>query len=397
MHTLGIRPQPALAGLLLRLGLTFVLFTWAYDFHFNPVYYAHVLHGQAVPITLLLLGLGLAFIVGRATRVAAVVAAATFAVFAVALEGHQPVGLPQNAGLAAGALALGILGPGKLAPVSARRALTPRDLLLAGTILRTGLALTFFLYGVFKFSHADEYRIVVAQVPVISSLAHALGAPATVNVVGIFELLLAFLMLPGVATLWGAILQAVALSSFVATLGYPFSFPQDLGLIALIGGLVCTQSVRLPVAVRRDGRHRWRVQLALDQRPLRARAHERGAVLVLRLEGLADLGGEAAERARADLRAAAQRATRPSDICARAADDAYCVILPTLTTPDAVDLVVRRVRRQLGVDVLPHLPRGPLPLAIGAAHWGPGVTLSEALALAEARAAAPAAALAPAA
>ena len=223
----------------------------------------------------------------------------------------------------------------------------------------------------------------------MSALAHAVGAPATVNVVGIFELLLAFLMLPGIATLWGAALQVMALASFLATMGYPFSFPQDLGLIVVIGGLLCTQSLRLPVIVRRDQRRPWRFRVAFDQRPLRSRARDAGAVLVLRLDPLAE-PGPLAERALAAVGAAAQRATRPSDVCARASQDAYCLVLPRIATPEAIELVVGRVRRQLSIASVTQLDGQPLEVMIGAAQWGGSVSLPEALRLAEARAAYPA-------
>jgi uncharacterized membrane protein YphA (DoxX/SURF4 family) len=391
-----------LAGLLLRLGLGLVLVTWAYDIHFNPVYYGHVLHGQNLPTLLLLLGLGLVLVAGRGARVAAVLAAATFAFFAVGLEGHQPVGLPQNAGLAAGALALAILGPGKLSFGTTPRTISRRDLLLTETILRTGLALTFFLYGFSKFAQADEYRIVVAEVPLVSLLAHAIGAQATVNMVGLFELLTAVLMLlPSVGVGWGAALQTMGLTSFVVTLGYPFSFPQDLGLMAVIGALVALQALRLPVMLRRTAPRVWLGRLAFDQRLGRPAARNAGAVLVLRVEGLADVGGAATERVLAALQAAAQRVSRPNDICALAGADSYCLILPTVTTPDTLEAVVRRLGRLLATAELSRLAGRSVDVAIGRAHWGDGVGLAEALALADRHAAAvgPAgsAALAPAA
>ena len=239
MTSLGIRPSPALAGLLLRASLALVLLGWAYDIFFNPVYYAHVLRGTGVPIMLLLLGIGASFVLGVGIRLAAGLAAVMFALFGLALEGRQPLGLPQNAGLAAGALALALLGPGALALRGADRPVAARSLSLAGTIIRAGLALTFLVYGVQKLVYGDEYRIIVAGTPVVSLLAKLAGAQATVYLVGASELLLAFAILSGARTVWAASLLAAALAFFLATRGYPSSYPQDVGLLGVLAALVC--------------------------------------------------------------------------------------------------------------------------------------------------------------
>jgi hypothetical protein len=122
---------------------------------------------------------------------------------------------------------------------------------LAATVMRAGLALTFLIYAVYKMTSGDEYRIVVAEAPLISHVAALIGAQTTVNLVAVAELLLAFPMLPGISSWWGALFQACALSTFLLTLGYPFSFPQDLGLLGVIGGLLSVQALRLPLVIRR--------------------------------------------------------------------------------------------------------------------------------------------------
>jgi uncharacterized membrane protein YphA (DoxX/SURF4 family) len=224
------RPQPALAGLVLRVGLGLVLFGWGFDLLLHPRFYAHLLAGAAPVAMGLLLTLGTLLVVGLGTRLAAPIAAALL--FGLLLQGRQPIGLPQNAGLLMAALALAILGPGHLALRPGSTSASAGRLGVVSLALRAGLAMTFLVYGVQKFTSPDEYRIVVGELPLGAALVQVLGAPTTVALLGAVELLLAVaVVVPGLLAL-GAAAQSVALLTFLATLGYPFSYPQDLGLLA---------------------------------------------------------------------------------------------------------------------------------------------------------------------
>jgi uncharacterized membrane protein YphA (DoxX/SURF4 family) len=236
-----------LPGLALRQGLALVLFAWGYDFHFNPHYYgrlfAELPNGAALvtAATVLQLGLAALLTVGLATRPAALAAAALFAAFGVLQLGHQPIGLPQNAGLIGSAIALFLIGPGRLTPLRAGAAPSDDRLRWANAAVRAGLALTFLVYGVEKFTQAVEYRIVVAEAPLLAPLVSALGASNAVAAAGAFEILCALaLLVPGLLV-WGALGQAAMLLVLLAAFGYPFSYPQDLGLLAAVGAAVLLQ------------------------------------------------------------------------------------------------------------------------------------------------------------
>jgi uncharacterized membrane protein YphA (DoxX/SURF4 family) len=390
-----MRPNTGLAGLLLRVGLAVVLSSWAYDIVFNPVYYAHVLHGLQQPVMVLLFGLAAMLALGFNARLTGIAIALMLVTFGLTLEGHQPIGLPQNYGLAAGALALAILGPGHLAVQARRqRPLTKRDVLLAATVLRAGLALTFLIYAVFKFTNADEYRIVVAETPVISAVAAAIGVQTTVNLVGVLEVAMAFLMMPGISGLWGALFQACALSSFLLVLGYPFSFPQDLGLIGIIGGLACVQTIKLPLVVRRAPAG-IRLSLAglrsgslgLDGRGLQAAPSTAGAVVYLRLDNRRSrerAGTASSAELLEALGAVARDAVRPSDTCTPNGADGYYVLAAGVTTRETLDAVLSRLQRRLtrmSAEV-----HGCPPIGVGAYLWNPAVPLLEAMTAAAERA-----------
>jgi uncharacterized membrane protein YphA (DoxX/SURF4 family) len=376
MRTLGIQPNPGLAAFLVRLSLALVFSAWAYDIVFNKTYYSHVLNGLNWPVAAVLFGLAVAFMVGIAPRVTGTLAAGLLVVFAVVLESHQPIGLPQNAGLAGGALALTLLGAGHNALGKKQSKISSRDVVLAGWLMRIGLAITFLVYGIFKFSSADEYRIVVAEAPLISSIAQVLGAQATVTLVGVVELLLALLMLPGFGSLWGAALQAGALGSFLFALGYPFSYPQDLGMIGIIAAFACTQKVTLPVLLRRPAGSSgfgWlsgvRGRLALDQRGQAAPALSSldGAVIVVRVPALAvDTLHKVA--------AVVRGAVRPSDVGAPCGDDGYAVLLPGVESSEALSVAVERVRQALAGHAI--------EAGVGAVLWSSETTLLAALQLA---------------
>lgn len=245
---------PALSGLALRLGLGWVLFAWGYDLSFNPHYYAKWFGGFTATVMVVHLVLGALMVTGFATRMAAPVAAALFATLGVGLAGHQPIGLPQTVGLAAGAIALWLLGPGELVPWAPPALVPPARLAWANAALRAGLALTFLIYGVQKFTNDLEYRIVVAEVPLLLPLVETLGARAIVGFLGVFEILTGILLVAPPLVMWAAMSQAAALGAFLITLGYPFSYPQDVGLLAAVVGLVLTQAVVRDLPVRCAGR-----------------------------------------------------------------------------------------------------------------------------------------------
>jgi uncharacterized membrane protein YphA (DoxX/SURF4 family) len=234
----------ALAALAIRQGLALVLFGWGYDLYFNPRYYAklvgEVTTNPAVPAVLMaaMLGLAALLMTGLATRVAAVGAAALFGGLLVFQSGHQPIGLPQNLGLAGAAIALALFGPGDLAvirgPVAAA---VSRRADWARLALRAGLGATFLVYGVQKFTELIEYRIVVSEIPALGPAVALFGAERTVYAVGVLELLVAFAMFVPQTTMLGALGQGVMLLGLVATVGYPFSYPQDVGLLAAIAAV----------------------------------------------------------------------------------------------------------------------------------------------------------------
>ncbi len=234
---------PALSGLALRLGLGWVLFAWGYDLYFNPHYYVKWFGGFTTVVMVVHLVLGAFLVTGFATRIAAPAAAVLFATLGVGLAGHQPIGLPQNAGLAAGAIALWLLGPGELVPWAPPALLPPALLARANAALRAGLALTFLIYGVQKFTNDLEYQIVVSEVPLLRPLVDTLGARAIVGFLGVFEILTGILLVAPPLVMWAAMLQAAALGAFLVILGYPFSYPQDVGLLAAVVALVLTQAV----------------------------------------------------------------------------------------------------------------------------------------------------------
>lgn len=248
----------ALSALALRQGLALVMFGWGFDIFFNPSYYAKLLReftpNPAVPTVLMVVLLGLAglLMTGLLTRVAAAAAAALFAVLLVTQSGHQPVGLPQNIGLAGAAIALALVGPGELALRGRTRvaALTPRRALYADVALRVGLGMTFLIYGIQKFTEVIEYRIVVAEVPTLAPAVALLGAEHTVYVVGVMEIAVAIALLIPRTVALGALGQGVMLLGLVTTMGYPFSYPQDLGLLAAVGVVTLSVwSTRQPVEV----------------------------------------------------------------------------------------------------------------------------------------------------
>ncbi len=245
MKDLIMPREPGLPGLALRLGLGWVLLAWGYDLYFNPHYYAKWLGGFTAALMILHLLIGALLVTGLATRIVAPAAAALFAAFGIALTGHQPIGLPQNAGLAAGAIALWLLGPGELALGAAPPPAPPARLAWAAAALRAGLALTFLTYGIQKFTHGLEYRIVVANVPVLRPVVEILGAGTTVAALGILEILVSGAMLVPPLLIWGGLAQAVALGAFLAGVGYPFSYPQDVGLLGAVSALLMTHWVRL--------------------------------------------------------------------------------------------------------------------------------------------------------
>ena len=173
------------------------------------------------------------------------------------------------------------------------------------------------MYGFYKFAAGDEYRIVVAEAPLISYVAGLLGAQTTVSVVGIAELLLALLMLPGFGRLWSVLFQAFALGSFLFALGYPFSYPQDLGLIGVIGAFACLQTISLPLSLRR-AQAGVLPRVALDQRGFAPALSLVGAVIVVRLAG-------ATASTLEHLGAMVRGAVRPGDLLAPSGADGYCV------------------------------------------------------------------------
>jgi uncharacterized membrane protein YphA (DoxX/SURF4 family) len=241
-----------LSGLALRQGLALVLFAWGYDFYFNPHYYGRLFgelpNGAAlVPIAMVAqLGLAALLTVGVATRPAALAAAALFATFGVLQLGHQPIGLPQNAGLAGAAVALFLIGPGALAPLGAGAAPSEARLRWASAAMRAGLALTFLVYGVQKFTSALEYVIVVAEAPLIAPIVATLGAPNTVIAFGVLEIVCGLALLVPSLAVWGALGQGALLLGLLVAFGYPFSYPQDLGLLAAVGAAIALQ--RMAVA-----------------------------------------------------------------------------------------------------------------------------------------------------
>jgi uncharacterized membrane protein YphA (DoxX/SURF4 family) len=244
--------MPLHSSLVLRLGLGLVLFGWSYDLHFNPTYYTHVLGALAPTMQVLLPALGASILIGFATTFTAPLAAVLFAYFGLALEGHQPIGLPQNAGLAAGALALALIGPGPLAPGRTTQAATPRQVQLAALVLRLGLALVFLVYGTQKFINQDEYRIVVAEVSVLKPVTHLVGAQIALMVIGTAEVLMGLSLLVRPLVLWGSLGQIFMLVSFLAALGYPMSYPQDTGLVATLLSLAFLQPMAWPLLARRS-------------------------------------------------------------------------------------------------------------------------------------------------
>jgi uncharacterized membrane protein YphA (DoxX/SURF4 family) len=237
----------ALSGLALRQGLALVLFAWGYDFYFNPHYYvrlfAEMPNGAVlVPVaTVVQIALAALLTLGVATRPAAIGAAAVFATFGVLQIGHQPIGLPQNAGLAGAAIALFLIGPGDLALLGPGKAPSEDRMRWAYAAVRAGLALTFFVYGLEKFTQMLEYQVVVAEAPLLAPVVSALGATNAVIAAGVFEILCGLaLLIPGLV-IWGALGQAALLVTLLAAFGYPFSYPQDLGLIAAVTAAVLLQ------------------------------------------------------------------------------------------------------------------------------------------------------------
>ena len=128
--------------------------------------------------------------------------------------------------------------------------LPPALLARANAALRAGLALTFLIYGVEKFTNDLEYQIVVAEVPLLRPLVDTLGARAIVGFLGVFEILTGILLVAPPLVMWAAMLQAAALGAFLVTLGYPFSYPQDVGLLAAVVALVLAQAVVRGLPVR---------------------------------------------------------------------------------------------------------------------------------------------------
>jgi hypothetical protein len=322
------------------------------------------MHGLNTPVVVVLFGLATSFILGWGTRHTGALAAAVLIIFAIALDGHQPVGLPQNAGLAAAAMALTLLGPGPFALGKQPKRLRTRDVQIAGWLIRLGLCLTFLVYSFYKFSAGDEYRIVVAEAPMISYVARLLGAQATVNVVGVAELLMAVLMLPGFGRLWGALFQAFALGSFLFALGYPFSYPQDLGLIGVIAAFYCTQTISLPVSLRRGQSANplsWLKRVALDQRGMQRAAGLSGAVLTVHFDASTPV-------LLARLRVLLRQALRPMDLIAPSSEHGYCVLLEGVESSAQLDIVLRRVRAGLA-EFAAHDVR------LGAALWSPTQSL----------------------
>jgi len=364
VRTLGLTANPRRAAFLIRASLTFVFCAWAYDIQFNPAYYAHVLHGLTVPAMVALFALAASFVAGWGTRYTGALAAGLLIVFGISLEGHQPIGLPQNAGLAGAAMALTLIGPGAFALGQQPRRIAKRDLLVAGWLIRLGLCVTFLVYGFYKFAAGDEYRIVVAEAPIISAVARLLGAQTTVGVVGIAEFLLALLMLPGFGRLWGALFQVFALGSFLFALGYPFSYPQDLGLIGVIAGFACLQTIALPLSLRRGHAGLLR-RVAFDQRAIEPAPSLSGAVVVVRVAGSTIFGF-------GDLASVVRGAVRPTDLLAPTGRDGYCVLLDGIDSPQALEVVLFRLRRALA-------PLATERVVIGSALWSSAVPLAQAL------------------
>jgi uncharacterized membrane protein YphA (DoxX/SURF4 family) len=247
-----------LSGLALRQGLALVLFAWGYDFYFNPHYYTRLfaeLPGGAALVpaaTVVQLGLAALLTVGLATRPVALGAAALFAAFGVLQLGHQPIGLPQNAALVGASIALFLVGPGQLSLPRSAAAPSEDRLRWASAGVRAGLALSFLIYGVEKFTQMLEYRIVVAEAPLLAPLVATLGVDNAVAAAGAFEILCGLaLLMPGLVV-WGALGQAALLVVLLAAFGYPFSYPQDLGLLAAVGAAVLLQRSAVATEAERD-------------------------------------------------------------------------------------------------------------------------------------------------
>jgi hypothetical protein len=249
------------------------------------------------------------------------------------------------------------------------------------------------LYAVHKLGNGDEYRIIVGETAGISLLAGAIGAQTTVNLLAGLELLMAFLMLPGISSLWGAFFQASALSFFLLFMGYPFSFPQDLGLLGVIGGLVAVQTIRLPLVVRRAPAGvrlgligLWSGRVGLDGRRLQLPAASAGAVIRIRLDRrhVARLRIAAAANFLTALDSAARDAIRPTDTCAPDGADGYFLIAPGVDTPEALDAILSRLRSSVKRLSTEHA-RCPA-IGIGASLWNWSVPLPDAMRAATGRA-----------
>jgi uncharacterized membrane protein YphA (DoxX/SURF4 family) len=122
----------------------------------------------------------------------------------------------------------------------------PVALTWAALALRLGLAVTFLIYGVQKFTHEQEYRIVVMEMPLLAPLARAAGAELSVALFRAFEVTIgAALLLPQVVS-WAALAQAATLAGLLIVVGYPFSYPRHLGLIGGVAALIGLQQAGLP-------------------------------------------------------------------------------------------------------------------------------------------------------
>ena len=242
----------ALPGLALRIGLAWVLFGWGYDIYFNPDFYAHSFGTQPTMASAVCLGLGVLLATGLATRLVAPAVCVALIVLGVKFVGHQPIGLPQDVGVAAAAAALWLIGPGALALSFGNGPASPGDLKKAGAILRIGLASTFLVYGVQKFTSDSEYRVVVSEIPALVALLGSFRPEAVSAFLGVLEILVGIAMLAPPLVTTSAVAQAAMLLGLVATVGYPFSYPQDIGLLgAEIALVVVTLGAGL--RVRRSG------------------------------------------------------------------------------------------------------------------------------------------------
>lgn len=150
---------------------------------------------------------------------------------------HEPIAEPQTVGIlgVTAALLIKELGPGWDG--------------FWQVVLRMGVAYPFVEWGLDAFRNPFHFKAYLMVNPVTSRILPAEYFDFVVFVLGIYELLLACLVVSGLFRRVVAVTAASTLLFFMAVAGYPLAFPQNIALVAA-APLLSSHSLKFQVCVK---------------------------------------------------------------------------------------------------------------------------------------------------